>query len=61
MNNVLGIGIDGLNWIDSLKKLQDLTIALMKLHPHKQLFYRRVLRAMSVIPSTFYREHLNLA
>jgi hypothetical protein len=47
------IGLYGLNWIDSMEKLQELSIEFMKLHPHKRPFYRRGLRAMSLIQSSF--------
>jgi hypothetical protein len=53
MNNVLGIGIDGLNWIDSLKKLQDLSIALMKLHPHTSSFLSKGLKSNVGYPIEF--------
>lgn len=46
------IGLYGLSWIDSMEKFPELSIEFMKLHPHKRPFYRRGLRAMSLIQSS---------
>lgn len=45
------IGLHGQNWLDSIVFFQDVVQELIRFYPHKQSYYRKGMRAISLVQS----------
>ena len=50
-NSSFSIGLHGQNWLDSIAFFQDVVQELICFYPHQQSYYRKGMRAVSLIQS----------